>query len=170
MTLQSLARGLTGLAGAAALAGAVATGVISASFGAPATTTQVHPVVFGVPMPLDDPAADVPSPDQLYSVLAGLADPGVSFRSKSYLVEGGIGPIEGRTADAMMRDASVRGVLPLSFRVSDIAPAGHGYAMANVTASGPGLAATTQSITFVRQGGWKLSRISAAQVLQMLSA
>jgi hypothetical protein len=177
VTLQSLTRGVTGLVGAAALAGALAIGVMSASSGVPAATTQVAPVVFGVPIPLDDPAADIPTPEQLYSVLARLADPGVSFRAKGYLVEDGIGNIEGRTADAIMRDASAKGLLPLSFHVSDIAPAEPGYASpsqpqasANVTVSGPGMPATTQNIIFVHDGGWKLSRISAAQVLQMFSA
>lgn len=169
MTLKSLAKGVATVAGAAAVAGAVTVGVTSASWGVTTTSPQVQPVVFGVPMPLD-PAADVPSPDQLYSVLNGLANPGVPFHSKGYLVEGGIGIIEGRTADAMMRNASAKGLLPLSFRVGDIAPVGPGAASANVTASGPGMAPQTQNITFVDQGGWKLSRASAAQVLQLFSA
>jgi hypothetical protein len=160
---------MAGLAGAAVLAGAVTVGVMSPSSGVPAAASRVAPVVFGVPMPLD-PAADVPTPGQLYSVLTGLADPGVSFRAKSYLVEGGIGSFESRTADAMMSDARARGLLPLSFSVADIVPVGPGYATANVTASGPGVPATTQNITFVRQGGWRLSRASATQVLLMLSA
>ncbi len=169
MTLHYLARGMAGLASAAVLVGVAAAGVMSASSGVPAAAPPVAPVVFGVPMPLD-PAADIPTPDQLYSVLTGLADPGVSFRAKGYLVEGGIGTIESRTADAMMRDASAKGMLPLRFSVADIAPVGPGYATANVTASGPGLPATTQNVTFVRQGAWKLSRASATQVLLMLSA
>ena len=146
MTLKALAKGVATLAGAAAVAGAVTAGVTSASWGVTASSPQVQPVVFGVPMPLD-PAADVPSTDQLYGVLNGLADPGVPFRAKGYLVEGGIGVIEGRTADAMMRNAS-----------------------ANITASGPGMAPQTQNVTFVDQGGWKLSRASASQVLQLFSA
>ena len=169
MTLKSLAKGIATLAGAAAVAGAVTAGVTSASWGVTASTPQVQPVVFGVPMPLD-PAADVPSSDQLYGVLNGLADPGVSFRSKGYLVEGGIGVIEGRTADAMMRNASAKGMLPLSFQVSDISPVGPGAASADVTASGPGLPPQTQNVTFVDRGGWKLSRASASQVLQLFSA
>ena len=169
MTLKSLAKGVATLAGAAAVAGAVTAGVTSASWGVTASSPQVQPVVFGVPMPLD-PAADVPSTDQLYGVLNGLADPGVPFRAKGYLVEGGIGVIEGRTADAMMRNASAKGMLPLSFQVSDISPVGPGAASANVTASGPGLPPQTQNVTFVDQGGWKLSRASASQVLQLFSA
>ena len=169
MTLKSLAKGFATVAGAATLAGAVTAGVMSASWGVTASSPQVQPVVFGVPMPLD-PAADVPSPDQLYGVLRGLADPGVPFRSKGYLVEGGIGVIEGRTADAMMRNATAKGLVPLSFQISDIAPVGPGAASANVTASGPGMPPQSQSVTFVDQGGWKLSRASASQVLQLFSA
>ena len=125
-------------------------------------------VVSGAPMPLD-PADDLPTPDQLYAVLNGLANPGVPFRSKGNLVEGGVGVIEGRTADAVMKNAVAEGKLPLSFSVSDITPVGPGAASANVTASGPALAPTTQNVTFVDLGGWKLSRSSATQVLTMFS-
>ena len=169
MTLKSLAKGIATLAGAAAVAGAVTAGVTSASWGVTASSPQVQPVVFGVPMPLD-PAADVPSTDQLYGVLNGLADPGVPFRAKGYLVEGGIGVIEGRTADAMMRNASAKGLLPLAFQISGIQPIGPGPASANITASGPSMAPQKQNVTFVDQGGWKLSRASASQVLQLFSA
>ena len=156
------------MAGAAAVAGAATAGVMSASWGVTAESVPVQPVVFGAPMPLD-PAADLPSPDQLYGVLNGLAAPGVPFRSKSYLVEGGIGLIEGRAADGMMRDATAKGLLPLSFQVADIAPVGPGAASADVTASGPGTPSRTQNITFVDQGGWKLSRASASQLFQLFS-
>ena len=168
MTLKSLAKGIVTMAGAAAVAGAATAGVMSASWGVTAESVPVQPVVFGAPMPLD-PADDVPSADQLYAVLNGLANPGVPFRSKGNLVEGGVGVIEGRTADAVMKNAVAQGKMPLSFSVSDITPVGPGAASANVTASGPALAPTTQNVTFVDQGGWKLSRGSATQVLTMFS-
>ncbi len=169
MTLNSLARGIATVAGVAAVAGAVTAGLTSASDAVATRSVQVQPVVFGVPMPLD-PAADLPTPDQLYGVLNGLANPGVPFASKSYLVEGGIGIIEGRAADSLMRSAAAKGQLPLTFNVSGITPVGPGAATASVTASGPATPAQTQSITFVDQGGWKLSRASATQVLQLFSA
>ncbi len=174
MTLNSLAKGIATVAGVAAVAAAVTAGLTSASEGvtvssASSAAWQVQPVAFGVPMPLD-PAADLPTADQLYGVLNGLADPGVPFRAKSYLVEGGIGLIEGRTADALMRNAVAKGQVPLTFEVGGITPAGASTATASVTASGPGMATQTQSITFVDQGGWKLSRSSASQVLQLFSA
>jgi hypothetical protein len=158
----------TSMAAAAIVCGAAAgmTSLASSTLVA-APATQL--VVFGAPMPLD-PADAVPTADQLSSVLYGLADPSVSFSSKGYLVEGGIGIIEGRAADGMMKNAVAKGMMPLSFSIGNIAPAGPGAATATVTASGPTLAPTSQSITFVDQGSWKLSRSSATQVMSMLSA
>ena len=162
MTLKTLA---TGLAAAAVVAGGVA-GVVTIT---PIASPAVQPVVFGVPMPMD-PAADLPTPDQLTGVLVGLADPGVPFNAKGYLIEGGIGRIEARTADALMRNAVAKGQVPLSFAIANIVPAGPGVASATVTASGPGMPANTQTVTFVDQGGWKLSRTSASTVLAIFSA
>jgi hypothetical protein len=104
----------------------------------------VQPVGFGAPLPLD-PAADVPTPDQLISVLNGLQNPGVPFASNRSLVEGGVGGVEGRIADRKLQKAAQNGSLPLSFTVANIAPAGPGAASADITASGPNLAPTTQT-------------------------
>jgi hypothetical protein len=145
---------------AAVIAAAAATSVVAT----PTVSTPVAPAVFGVPLP-QDPAADVPSADQLNSVLSGLANPSVPFANKAYLVEGGIGRLEARTADALMRNAVAKGQLPLSFSVGAITPAGPGAASATVTATGPGMPPTTQNVTFINQGSWKLSRASAATVL-----
>lgn len=163
MTLKLLA---TGVAAAAVVAGAAAG--LTAMTGAPAAP-QVTPAVFGSPLPLD-PAAVLPTADQLTGVLYGLANPGVPFASKAYLVEGGIGRIEARTADALMRSAVAKGQLPLTFTVGAITPAGPGAATAAITASGPGMAPTTQTVTFVDQGGWKLSRSSASTVLAIFNS
>jgi hypothetical protein len=154
---------------AAAIVSGAATGMTSLASSTPIAAPAPELVVFGAPMPLD-PADAVPTADQLSSVLYGLADPSVSFSSKGYLVEGGIGIIEGRAADGMMKNAVAKGMMPLSFSIGNIAPAGPGAATATVTASGPTLAPTSQSITFVDQGSWKLSRSSATQVMSMLSA
>jgi hypothetical protein len=159
VTLKSLATG----AAAVAVVGAAAAGVTSIASGAPIASPQVQPVVFGVPMPLDQ---GDPTVGDLSSVLYGLADPSVPFRGKSYLVQGGVGILEGKTADAMMKNAIAKGYLPLSFSVDNIVLTGPGAATATVTASGPALPATTQSVNFVnRGGGWKLSRDSATAVL-----
>ncbi|EUA42143.1 low molecular weight antigen MTB12 [Mycobacterium xenopi 4042] len=98
------------------------------------------------------------------------AESNVPFASKSYLVEGGVGGVEGRIADRQLQKAARNGSLPLTFNVANITPAGPGAASADITASGPNLAPTTQNITFVNQGGWKLSRGSAMSLLQAVQA
>lgn len=165
MTLKPL---VTALA-AAAIVGGAAAGATSIAFSGTVAAPAIASVVFGAPLPLD-PATDVPTADQLSSVLYGLSDPSTSFQSKGYLVEGGIGLIEGRAADGLMKNAVAKGMMPLSFAISNIAAGAPGTATASVTASGPTLPATTQSITFVDQGGWKLSRSSATTVMSMFSA
>lgn len=150
---------------AAAIAGGAAGATAVLSAGGPA----VVPMVFGVPLPLD-PAADLPTADQLTGVLAGLAEPGVPFAAKGYLIEGGIGRIEARAADGLMQKAIAKGQVPLNFTVSNIAPAGPGAASANVTATGPSMPPTTKNITFVDQGGWKISRQSASAVLALFNS
>jgi hypothetical protein len=156
----------TGIA-AAGIIGAAA-GVTSVATLASAPVPAVQPVVFGAPLPLD-PAAALPTPDQLYSVLYGLADPNVGFAAKSYLIEGGIGRVEARAADGLMKNAVAKGQLPLNFSVANIGPAGAGAASASVTATGPAMAPISQSIVFVDQGGWKLSRASAGLVISMFN-
>lgn len=154
---------------AAAIAGGAAAATTAVPTIMPSNNPSVQPVVFGLPLPLD-PAADVPTADQIAGVLGSLADPGVPFAAKSYLVEGGIGRIEARTADALMKNAVAKGQIPLSFSVSAITPTGPGLASATVTATGPSMPATTQTVSFVDQGGWKLSRSSATSVLAIFSA
>lgn len=152
-------------AAAVAISGAAAAAVTAAvSPITPIVSAPVAPAVFGAPLPLD-PGADLPTADQLTGVLYALADPAVPFANKGYLVEGGIGRIEAKTADALMRNAAAKGQLPLTFAVGSIAPVGPGAASAAVTASGPAMPATTQTVTFVDQGGWQLSRASASTVL-----
>lgn len=155
---------------AAAIAGGGAAAVTATVSITPiASAPAVAPMVFGAPLPLD-PVADVPSADQLNGVLYGLADPNVPFANKSYLVEGGIGRIEAKTADALMRSAVSKGQVPLNFTVAAITPVGPGAATAAVTAAGPAMPPTTQSVTFVDQGGWKLSRASASTVLAIFGS
>ncbi|MGH3960149.1 hypothetical protein [Mycobacterium sp.] len=165
MSVKSLA---TGVAAVAAV-GAAAAGVTSLASVSTAPVA-VQPAVFGAPLPLDPAPADVPTPGELISVLNGLADPSVPFASKSYLIQGGVGGVEGRIADHQLQKAAQKGQLPLSFNVANIAPAGPGVASADVTASGPSLAPTTRNVTFVNQGGWKMSRASAMSVLQAVQS
>ncbi|MBV8182618.1 MAG: hypothetical protein JO045_28275, partial [Mycobacterium sp.] len=119
--MKSLA---TGVAAVAAI-GAAAAGVTCIA-SVTAALPQVQPVVFTTPLPLDPvvpPAADVPTPDQLATVLNALQDPSVSFASKGYLIEGGI-PVPASLADHELQKAAAKGSLPLTFNFTSITPAG----------------------------------------------
>jgi hypothetical protein len=147
---------------ALAAIGAAAAGVTCIA-SVTAASPQVQPVVFGGPLPLA-PGVDLPTPDQLVTVLNTLQDPSVSFASKGYLVEGGI-PVPISIADHELQKAASKGSLPLTFNISNIVPAGPGAATATITASGPRLAPTPEYLTFVDQGGWKLSHDSAMTLI-----
>ena len=158
MSLKSLTTGIA----AAATVGAAALGVISL-----ASATEV---VLGATLPQAS-ADNLPSTGELTSILTQLADPNLGFHSdKSNLVEGGIGIIEGKTADRLLQSANKNGSLPLVFNVSPPTPAGDNAVSAVVAASGPHLAPTTQTLTFINQGGWKLSKESATSLLQAAMA
>jgi hypothetical protein len=162
VTLKSLA---TGMAALAAI-GAAASGVTCIA-SVTAVSPDVQPVVFGAPLPLDPVApvgVDMPTPDQLATVLNTLQDPSVPFASKGYLVEGGI-PVPATLADHELQKAAAKGSLPLTFNITNIAPAGPGAATATITASGPRLAPTPEYLRFVDQGGWKLSHDSAMTLI-----
>ena len=171
MTVKTLA---TGVAAVAAI-GAAAAGVTCIA-SVTAVSPRVQPVVFGAPspasgrypQPLDPPApvgVDLPTAYQLTNVLNTLQDPSVSFASKGYLIEGGI-PVPATLADHELQKAAAKGSLPLTFNISNIAPAGPGAATATITATGPHLAPTPEYLRFVDQGGWKLSHDSAMTLIQ----
>lgn len=185
-----------GVATTAAI-GVVAAGITSMAAGVPATV-RVQPVVIGAPLPLDppptpapvepvpvslapqvppappapdQPAAALPTPQQLSDVLTRLADAGVSYKTKQDLVEGGIEPGEGHGLDHELRKAYRAGELPLTFDVTNIQPTGPNTAAADVTIAGPKMAPVTQPLTFVDQGGnWVLSRDSAMALMQAFQA
>jgi hypothetical protein len=164
---------------AAAAIGAAAAGLTAIATAGPAGY-QVQPVVFGAPLPQDPaptptpapaPAANLPTAGQLTGLLNSLADPSVSFANKSDLVEGGIGGMEARVADHELKKAAKNGDLPLAFSVTNIQPGAPGSATADVAVSGPKLTSpVTQSVTFVNQGSWMLSRSSAMELLQAASS
>ncbi len=168
MPVDLLFRRLATVTGAVAI-GALTVGVVTA--GASPATPSVAPMVSGAPLPLNPaaPGAAVPTPDLLYNVLNGLAQPNVPGSAKGYLVEGGVGILTGKAMDSAMRKASAAGKLPLTFAVSDIVPAGPGLVTANVTATTAQGVPTTANLGFVDQGGWKLSRSSASQVLSLVN-
>jgi hypothetical protein len=162
-TVKSIA---TGVAAVAAI-GVAAAGVTSLASVHP-TMPQVQPVAVGAPLPQDPPpGANVPSPEQLTSLLNTLSDPGVSYTTKTGLVQGGIDSGEGHLFDHELRKAYRDGEFPLSFNVTNIQPSGPTAVTADVAVSGPKLPApVTRNLTFVNQGGWALSQDSAAQLLQ----
>jgi hypothetical protein len=159
VTLKFLATGVAALAAIGAAAAGV-TCIASVTAALP----EVKSVVFNAPLPLD-PAADLPTPDQLATVLNTLQDPSVSFAQKGYLIEGGI-PVPASLADHELQKAAAKGSLPLTFNFTSITPAGPGTAAATLTATGPNLAPTYENLTFVNQGGWKLSHDSAMTLIQ----
>lgn len=162
MTVKAVAAGVAAVAAIGAAAGLASMTVSPAA-------AQAQPAVFSAPLPADQ-TATLPTPGQLTSVLTGLGDPSVPFASKSGLVEGGISPAEAGLADHALQKANKKGQLPLSFDVSNIQPAGAGAATADVAVSGPKFTApVTQSVTFVNQGSWVLSRSSAMSLLQAAS-
>jgi hypothetical protein len=163
VTVKTLA---TGVAAVAAI-GAAAAGVTCIA-SVTAVSPRVQPVVFGAPLPLDPPVpvgVDLPTAYQLTTVLNTLQDPSVSFANKGDLIEGGI-PVPVTLADHELQKAAAKGSLPLTFNISNIAPAGPGAATATITATGPHLAPTPEYLTFVDQGGWKLSHDSAMTLIQ----
>jgi hypothetical protein len=164
VTVKTLATGMAALAAIGAAAAGV-TCIASVT----AVSPRVQPVVFGAPLPLDPPApapgVDLPTAYQLTTVLNTLQDPSVSFASKGYLIEGGT-PVPATLADHELQKAAAKGGLPLTFNISNIAPAGPGAATATITATGPHLAPTPEYLRFVDQGGWKLSHDSAMTLIQ----
>ena len=145
MTLKTL---VTGVA-AATMVGGAAAGV----------TFIASPAVSHA-----QPCADA---GQLTAVIDGLAAPGVGFHyGKSDLVEDGVGIIEGKTADRLLKNAYESGSLPVRFNVEPPVCNPDGSATAIVSASG-----RSQPVTFVPGGrfGWQLSRGSATAVLSAFS-
>ena len=163
MKMKSLATSMAAVAAISTATSAVSYLATPAPAAAQALTT-----VFFAPLPLD-PAVALPAPEQLADVLNTLADPGVPAAGKSNLVEGGLGPVESGAIDHRLQKALKKGALPLTISVANVAPAGPGAASADVTASGPKLEPHSVNLTFVDQGGWKLSRASLLSLSQLTS-
>ena len=160
MTLKTLVTGVAAVAVVAAAAG----GVTSIASSASPTTPAIQPVVFGVPRP-QTPAPDLQTP--LLTTLQALGSGG-SSASKAAYVQGGIGRIEGRLADAKIQEASSEGKLPLTFTIQNIDQAGD-VVTADVTATAPTGGTATQNIQFVAgpsPTGWQMSRQSLMALLQ----
>lgn len=162
MTVKSLAMGAAALAAIGAAAAGVTSIAASSHPGLP-----VKPVVLSAPL---DQTTNLPTPDQLTTVLNGLADPNVPFANKSGLVEGGISGSQAAMGDHEIKKAAKKGELPLTFSVANIQPAGANTATAAVAVSGPKLQPpVTENLTFINQGGWVLSRDSAMTLIEAAS-
>jgi hypothetical protein len=173
-SLQSIEGGTVKLiatsVAALAVIGGAAAGI--ASIAAPSGMAQVQLVAVGAPQPRDPlppaPGQDLPTPDQLSSLSTQATDPGVSYTTKTNLVENGITPDEGHVADHDLRKAYRDGKFPETFNVTNIAPAGPNAAQADVAISGPKFAGpVTKHLVFINQGGnWILQHDSALALLQ----
>ena len=130
----------------------------------------------GVPIPLEPappaPAGlPLPTPGEVSGMLTRLSDAGINYKEKADLVENGITQSEGHELDSELRKAYRRGELPYDFDVLNVVPTGDGQALANVTITGPKLAAPqTVPLHLVDQGRWVLSHDTATQLMQILAA
>jgi hypothetical protein len=157
---------------ALAVVGGAAAGIASiASPAAPAT--QVRLAAVGAPAPQDPPPAPgLPTPEQLANLCNQATDPGVSYTTKTNLVQNGIAPDEGHVADHDLRKAYRNGNFPETFTVTNIAPAGPNAAQADVAIASPKFAGpVTKHLAFVNQGGnWILQHDAAIALIQAASA
>ncbi len=173
--MKSIVTSVAELAALAVVGGLTAT-CLSPSAAAVAPLSGVAQVQLGTitnpaaPRP-QDPAPGLPNPGQLANLCTQVTDPGVSYTTKTNLVENGITPDEGHVADHDLRKAYRDGKFPETFNVTNIAPAGPN-ATADVAISGPKFAGpVTKQLMFVNQGGnWILSHDSAIALIQAATA
>jgi hypothetical protein len=118
--------------------------------------------------PVPPPGQALPTPEQLSTLCTQATDPGVSYTTKTNLVQNGIAPDEGHLADHELRKAYREGKFPETFAVTNIAPAGPDAAQADVAISGPRFVGpVTKHLAFVNQGGnWVLQHDAALALLQ----
>src|SRR5262249_3077321 len=156
----------TGVAAVGAV-GRAAVGVRGIGF-VPGSAAQVQLAAVGAPAPLDPPEQGLPTPQQLSSLCNQVTDPGVSYTTKTNLVENGITPDEGHVADHDLRKAYRDGKFPEQFNVTNIQPAGPNMAQADVAITSPKFVGpVTKHLLFVNQGGnWILQHDSALALLQ----
>jgi hypothetical protein len=154
-------KSLKSLAISAIAVGAAAVGV-----------TSVAPAA-AAPLPQDPPPIPgLPTPEQLSNLCNQATDPGVSYTTKTNLVQNGIAPDEGHVADHDLRKAYRNGNFPETFAVTNIAPAGPNMAQADVAISGPKFAGPVEKhLAFVNEGGnWMLQHDAAIALIQAASA
>jgi hypothetical protein len=163
--VKSIAVGGAALAVVGGAAGGIAG--IAPLDGSAQMQAEVQLAAVGAPLP-QDPPPGLPTPDQLANLCNQATDPGVSYTTKTNLVENGISPDEGHLADHDLRKAYREGKFPETFNVTGIVPAGPNSAAANVAISGPKFAGPVEKqLMFINQGGnWVLQHDSALALLQ----
>jgi hypothetical protein len=161
---------ITGVAALAVVGGAAAGITSIAAAGGPAA---VQLAAVGAPLgpalPQDPPPGQgLPTPEQLANLCNQVTDPGVSYTTKTNLVENGISPGEGHVADHDLRKAFRDGKFPETFNVTNIAPAGPNAAQADVAISGPKFAGpVSKHLAFINQNGnWIMQHDSAIGLIQ----
>ena len=158
-------------AAALALVGGAAGGIAAVAPSSGLAGVQLAAV--GAPRPQDP----VPAPPGQGPAHAGPAvqpvhasdrPGGVSYTTKTNLVENGITPDEGHVADHDLRKAYRDGKFPETFNVMNIAPAGPNAVQADVAISGPKFAGpVTKHLAFINQGGnWVLQHDAALALVQ----
>jgi hypothetical protein len=167
---------VTSVAALAVVGGAAAGFAFAASVAARSHLAQVQLAAAGAPygpaLPQDPlpaaPGQSLPTPDQLSGLCNQVTDPGVSYTTKTNMVENGISPDEGHVADHDLRKAYRDGKFPETFNVTNIAPAGPTAAQADMAIKGPKFAGpVTKHLAFVDQGGnWVLQHDSAIALIQ----
>jgi hypothetical protein len=140
VTLKSL---VTGVAAVAAVGGATV-----------GVTSIASPAIAS--------ADDCVTQGALKGVLDTLVQPGLQFNAspKRDLVQGGVGPVKGRLADGALKNAYAEGTLPTDIVVDPPTCIDPTTATSIVRAAGKSM-----PITFVNEGGWKVSASSASTVL-----
>jgi hypothetical protein len=161
VSLKSLSTGVA----AATLVGAAAIGVTAIASVPTTVSPAITPVVFAAPLPLDN---DGDLAGQLTGVLNQLAN-GSTITENAGLIQGGVGILEGRTANRLLAQARQNGDFPLNLGVTNVSPpAPDGSVTAMVNASGPKTPPTSQQMTFVPGGpsGWQVAKSSALALMQ----
>lgn len=118
------------------------------------------------------PGQNLPTPEQLSNLCNQVTDPGVSYTTKTNLVQNGISPEEGHVADHDLRKAYRNGNFPETLTVTNIQPAGPDMASADVAIAGPRFAGpVSKQLVFVSQGGnWMLQHDAAIALIQAAAA
>lgn len=156
-------------AAAVALVGTAAASVPT-STAVRSATSAITPVVRQIPLPQQPAPVQAPTNQTLIDTLNGLAAPGTFGGAKASYIQGGVGRIQAISADSAYNNAVAKGVLPMTFSVSNLLQKDD-TVTADVTAKTADGRTTTESVSFVAgpsPSGWQLSRSSALALLSAM--